>query len=127
MIYKDKRFDELVRTKWDEIVRSRRFPEVADSWIATYTPSPKSPRMIAQQSLFTMAAPKADHGRMIDQRLEDGLYSKCRIYVSPEVKKRLRRRILQMNMTAAALFPGIEGIGQTIREGLEMTERGLAT
>lgn len=72
-------------------------------------------RMVAQQSHFTLGFPIT-----VDQRMRIGnslqRESKRLIVIPRSAKPELIRILARMNVTAASLFPGIDGAGESIGE-----------
>lgn len=80
-------------------------------------------RMFTQQSEFTISTNVfADHGQVIAQILgeaERGVsYTGARI--PGAIKREFLGHLRLMNITASALFPGIDGVGRMIREALHL-------
>jgi hypothetical protein len=75
-----------------------------------------SDRMIAQQGIFTVSQQvSADHGDIVHDAVpEINLHTK--ILIPAKVKVEFLWRLRQMNITASALFPGVDGLGRSIRE-----------
>jgi hypothetical protein len=75
---------------------------------------PSSERMVAQQGRFTMCfAPLSGHDCLI-QQVQPKYVRKL---VIPNGKKvELLRRLREMNITGSALFPGVDGLGQSVAE-----------
>jgi len=72
-------------------------------------------RMIAQQSTYTFGHPgRVDHIEVIGRSL--GPTGGRVIVVPMRLKGRLMERLFQMNLTGAALFPGVDGVGKTLSE-----------
>lgn len=79
-------------------------------------------RMIAQQGTFTFGHPPAlDHANLIGQYTEK---SQAKVLLIPnKLKRDLHQRMRSMNLTAASLFPGLDGVGKTTLETMRI---GLA-
>jgi hypothetical protein len=77
-------------------------------------------RMGAQQTLFTVSPQiLADHQELIASVIpvEKATQLEFRRYViPPALKPEFMRRLRTMNITARALFPGIDGLGRSITE-----------
>ena len=77
-------------------------------------------RMIAQRSVFTLCSDIcADHVsalRVINATDSPDPLGFNKVMVPARLKGPLLRRLIEMNITAATLFPGIDGIGRSIRE-----------
>ena len=97
-----------------------------EEWRATMPKSPEfvssfgvyecTPRMLAQQSEFTFASHlNIDHMAFIGKHSPE--LSAIVIPVEGRDLKRAAMRLLKsMNIHAATLFPGIDGVGQSVRE-----------
>ena len=81
-------------------------------------------RMAAQQYVFTVS-PKvlADHGRIIGASQPPNGDSRffAKLIIPAALKKNLLKRLKEMNVTAAALFPGLDGLGRSIAELTELS------
>ncbi len=79
----------------------------------------KSDRMISQQGIFSISrSVLGDHGELLDQAFNntsDKLHY-AKVIVPAALKHELARRLRTMNITANALFPGIDGLGRSIAE-----------
>lgn len=90
--------------------------------IQTWCPDVLTERMVAQQGNFTISPYiLADHGLIIDKALApvqnkttDILYRK--FIIPREQKPIFLRHLRAMNISASALFPGVDGLGRTITE-----------
>ncbi len=84
-----------------------------------YSLAPKyqTDRMGAQQTAFTVS-PKilASHEAIIEKGCPEGDPRHRKIIVPKELKEEFLLRLRQMNITARALFPGIDGVGRSISE-----------
>lgn len=87
----------------------------------------KTERMIVQHSLFTYChKQEADHGEIIGKQLmsaypiddhpENLTKQLCQFIISPSIKKYLREHLSKLGISAATLFPGLDGLGRTINE-----------
>lgn len=76
-------------------------------------------RMIAQQGTFTFGHPPAlDHAHLIGQYIEE---TQAKVLVIPNrLKGELHQRMRSMNLTAASLFPGLDGVGKTTLETMRL-------
>ncbi len=90
----------------------------------------KTERMVAQHSLSTYCHQQgADHGDIIGNQLmsaypvdgQPGNQTKqlCRFIIPPRTKKYLREQLSKLGVSAATLFPGLDGLGRTITEMFE--------
>lgn len=82
-------------------------------------------RMLAQQSAFTFSpAIFADHHHEIETTIVG--YGDCpsvlygRLLIPAKLKREFLRRLYSLNVTAASLFPGIDGMGRAVAELLAM-------
>lgn len=76
-------------------------------------------RMVAQQGTFTIGNPaRVDHREMIGRAfLRHQDQGRAAVMVVPrETKRPLMKHLKAMNITAATLFPGIDGAGRSVRE-----------
>jgi hypothetical protein len=81
---------------------------------------------VAQQRLFFLTNRlSADHQNVIPQTCGD---AGCgRIIIPQELKAEFSYRLGLMNVTAAALFPGVEGVCMAIRDSLRLAVANLPT
>jgi len=75
-------------------------------------------RMYAQQGEFTVCLnPLADHAKLLTEALHNDHKLRLVKWIIPKDQKPgFLRRLLNMNMGANTLFPGIDGLGQSIEE-----------
>lgn len=74
-------------------------------------------RMVAQQGVFTIGNPaRVDHREVIGRAFLEKNEGAQVMIVPKETKGPVMKILHAMNMTAAALFPGIDGAGRTVRE-----------
>ena len=73
-------------------------------------------RVVSQQGRFTFPFRiLSDHGVLIDRQLGDeGMQHK--ITIAAEAKPTILKKLSQMNITANSLFPGLDGLGRSIKE-----------
>ena len=91
-------------------------------------PRLRANRMVAQQGLFTVSRNiMTEHSRGILDTLqgpqgavEEHEFSK--LIIPGEIKRELRSRLRYMNLTAASLFPGVDGLGRSVTESVELFE-----
>ena len=96
----------------------------------TYVIDRQSERAISQQSVFTFSYNLfCDHSRAIGEiYLKNSKVDHSesfpfgRILLSPKQKKEIREYLNKINVTAATLFPGVEGIGRSIHEMISITK-----
>jgi hypothetical protein len=73
-----------------------------------------SERCAAQQGKFTMALDvKAEHDQIIARAVRG---SARKIIIPFGLKSKFLLRLREMNITGAALFPGVDGLGQSVTE-----------
>jgi hypothetical protein len=81
-----------------------------------------SDRMIAQQGWFSVCRQVlADHGAIFDDAFskpDDKLFY-GKVVIPATLKPQFARRLRAMNVTAYALFPGIDGLGKSVAEFLQ--------
>jgi hypothetical protein len=98
----------------------------AQSRLDGYDPDRKSERITAQRGVFTVCERLfADHALIIGEALLAGDGSQrtlplSKIILSPEAKRYFRLYLNKLNITAATLFPGTDGLGRTITETLRV-------
>jgi FRG domain len=73
-----------------------------------------SERMIAQQGRFTMCFDVQEPHNCIISRI--GQSSHRRILIPHDKKPEFLLRLRNMNITGASLFPGVDGLGRSVRE-----------
>jgi hypothetical protein len=124
---------------WSKVAKSfdskRFFDKTAGPQLFFLQPNRRSPRVVAQQgwlstslNLFgdcetTIATlyenhrndPK-NHVEWDSKTREYWKYWNSKIVIPKEVKREFLRRLQTMNITASALFPGIDGLGRSVRE-----------
>lgn len=89
-------------------------------------------RMIAQQGGFTVCKQiLADHGEVIGDAIsDDGSGPKrllLKLIVEKEFKSEFLNRLRDANITANALFPGIDGLGRSLEEFARLHANYLKT
>lgn len=86
----------------------------------------KSERITAQRGVFTFCEQLfADHAAVMGSALLDAPATQrdfplCKIVITPEAKRFFRQYLSKMNITAATLFPGVDGLGRTVSETLRV-------
>lgn len=90
----------------------------------------KSDRMIAQQGFFSVCRNiLGDHGaifrRVFSEPTEKLLFAK--LIIPSALKPTFARRLRAMNLTANALFPGIDGLGKSIAELVQLASLPKST
>lgn len=102
------------------------FGRVAPPRLDGYDPDRKSERITAQRGVFTVCEKLfVDHAVLIGEALRDGAAAEknwplVKIVISPEAKKFFRRHLSSLNISAATLFPGTDGLGRTIAETIRV-------
>jgi hypothetical protein len=127
--------DELVRAtprEWMEALRRVRRARDPMEWADLFAAPPpgihlvypdwENPRIIAQQGFFTLASGfRGSHDELLAELVGP---ERCRKLVIPAATKAaLMHTLAGMNLTAAALFPGADGIGRTVEETLRLRLR----
>lgn len=96
----------------------RFFDPLAESHIYVVAPARETARMAAQQTTFTVSPNvMADHGEIlasIPQPPTKALFLK--LIVPSKLKPGFLKRLRRMNITAQALFPGVDGLGRSVAE-----------
>lgn len=86
-------------------------------------------RMSSQLARFTFAStPIADHWPLITEAhaASELLPNQCgRILIKGDLKAKFLRQLYSANVQAAALFPGLDGIGQLIQDSLHLSSRAV--
>ena len=76
--------------------------------------------MVAQQGAFTVSRqPLADHGTILSQMFEPIVTETQlwgRLVIPSQAKQDILLKLRVANITANALFPGIDGLGRSVRE-----------
>src|SRR5262249_10069100 len=84
-------------------------------------------RMAAQQGFFSVSPQVlADHAELLYSATRDAPEDEpqfFRFIVETDQKLPFLRQLLAMNVTARALFPGIDGLGKTVEELISVTSR----
>ena len=79
-------------------------------------------RIATQQGCFTVCGRiPSDHGLLIDESgsgTEEGFGLK--IVIEKDRKTDFLRNLARMNITASSLFPGVEGLGKSIKELIQL-------
>lgn len=113
--------NDRVRQMWTEVFRARDTDEY-EHLLRQIPPSlsfpecvEKTDRMHAQQSVFTCSHPAtADHIDLVSKSVGD----QCGfvIVIRPEFKREIMQQLHLMNVNAKTLFPGLDGLGRSIRD-----------
>jgi hypothetical protein len=81
-------------------------------------PYPSSDRIAAQQGRFTMCFHAlAGHDCLIEQTLPRYVR---KLLIPHDKKSEFLLRLREMNITGSALFPGVDGLGQSVRELVDL-------
>ena len=90
--------------------------------IHNYSPMFNTDRSIVQQSTFTVCENiSSEHSSIIENKFtSNDDYSYYRIRIKKELKSDFRMRLYSMNIRSATLFPGIDGIGRSMAELIEL-------
>jgi hypothetical protein len=114
------------------------FKETPDLWshfmrpnnpdkIHTARPDRPTGRIIAQNGLMALSEnPKDDHGKTIDKVLTGSGRSRVqhgRLIIPAERKALFLMNLINMNIRASTLFPGLDGLGRDVKEAY-ILERG---
>lgn len=94
--------------------------------IAFFRRNNRSERMLAQQGSFTMSRSiLADHAVVLDECLPDDEEKATflKAIIPAKLKPVFMRKLRAMNITARSLFPGIDGLGESISELLVLAGR----
>ena len=84
--------------------------------------------MVAQQGLFTVSRNiTTEHSKGILDTLQGSQgeiegHQFSKLTIPGEIKRELRSRLRYMNLTAASLFPGVDGLGRSVTESVELFE-----
>jgi hypothetical protein len=102
---------------------SRQDPEFyqpdAPNELHVFARYPWTDRMVAQQSVFTVCKQiLADHGDVIENAITliEGETLLLKILIKPELKLNFLQHLRAANITANALFPGVDGLGRSLEE-----------
>lgn len=108
----------MVREKKDAFEafsRNPLEPNVADNVFVSGEAIPTE-RLEAQQGVFTVGTrPRLAHQDYVDQ-----LACLRRIVVKASIKQECLFRLKAMNITAASLFPGLDGLGKAVAESMQL-------
>lgn len=114
------RFENAIEHHIDELLTD---PE-AQEMLFTITRFKKSDRMVTQQGSSTLCTEVlADHADVIPKAFSAGSNSAaCRKFEIPAASKRqFLIHLRSMNITASALFPGIDGFGRSVEELVQLS------
>lgn len=86
-------------------------------WFEVFAPFD---RLVAQQGLFTISTDiMMDHHRAFDDMHNDE-FPLTKLIIPAKWKPEFLRKLISMNISAASLFPGLDGIGRSIQESIEV-------
>ena len=111
--------------KWDELDgkikprQARGFEKLLDDKPRPllYSPIPDFERAVIQQGLFTIPTHlMCDQDELFGDAHSDAGHEMERVLIRSECKPLLLSQLIAMNLTAATLFPDIDGIARSIRE-----------
>jgi hypothetical protein len=114
---------------YSEAVAQLQKPDGA-SLLFLRIPDLPNERMVAQQGLFTLSPSLAvDHDVMIARTcrpravgVDDTIYLK--LVIAAAIKTEFLMHLAVMNITAATLFPGVDGIGRATYDIARLSESG---
>lgn len=135
-------WDRLPRppNNWSNVAKSfkpdRFFDKDAASQIFFFQPDRRSLRVVAQQGwLSTPLKLDAKYESLIGDwfdrhkykpeyqakyNTEPWKYWNCRIVIPKEAKREFLRRLQAMNITANSLYPGVDGLGKSVQEFIQV-------
>lgn len=103
-------------SSWSDIVRSD------GEWMLPFRPQHYTPRMAAQQALYTICNPiDMDHGNIMLRHIERG--DRALIVIRPEIKIAALSLLRSMNIHPGTLFPGLDGLCRKLGEDAELRFR----
>lgn len=114
------KFEGAIDRGIDDLLTDHLSPEM----LFTLTRFKKSERMVAQQGLSTLCTNVlADHADVIPNAFSgDGASATCmKLEIPAECKQSFLIHLRSMNITANALFPGIDGLGWSVQELLRVS------
>ena len=124
-----------VHSKMDELYGDATFPktenEIQSNYLQVNAPSAlrfagrmsKSSRMVAQQGFFSICRNiVGDHGKIMDEIFQDKSNQEVyrKLIIPNNQKKIFLRKLRTMNVTASSLFPGLDGLGKSVKELLDV-------
>lgn len=89
------------------------FARSARDWVVCYhRHAEQFPRLVAQQGLFTIGSkPWLDHWEHVRRLCPDNHHE---LRIDPGLKAEIMRRLVRMGITAATLFPDLDGVSREI-------------
>jgi hypothetical protein len=121
------RLEDLPLNQGDEIEANELRSSQAQNRAALYfVRRPReTDRMAAQQGYFSVSSQVlADHAELLQAATfgsQPEGHQFFRLIIRPDQKLTFLRRLLAMNVTARALFPGVDGLGKTVEELVRAT------
>ena len=113
----------------DEIIASYdKFVEFglrANNVVRIYDNEIKTERIIAQHSIFTFSYYLfTDHAYVLGKLLcEIEPFPLMKIIIPATLKRKIRQKLATMNIFNETLFPGIDGVGRTVTETIELYQQ----
>jgi len=114
---------------YSEVQAQLRMPD-AGSLLLLRIPDLPNERMVAQQGLFTLSASlTVDHDVIIERTCRPGAVAVdgniyLKLVIAAESKTEYLKHLAVMNITAASLFPGVDGIGRAIYDLARLSGSG---
>jgi len=106
----------------DDIHKFFFVPDAAE-FVAMYMCETKSDRMIAQQGFFSVSRNVlSDYEKIFERTFSEqreGTFC-AKIVIPAKHKPDFKKQLQAMNITASSLFPGIDGVGKSVAELLEI-------
>jgi hypothetical protein len=89
-------------------------------FVHVFTLKREHTRTATQQGVFSVCTPlRTNHGDIIDESLEtEHPRSRIKFVIEAELKREILNKLMTMTITASSLFPGLDGLGRSIREYL---------
>lgn len=115
----------------DEIIASYdkfvEFGSRANNVVSIYGNEIKTERIIAQHSIFTFSYYLfTDHANVLGERLsQEDPFPLIKIIIPANLKQKIRLKLTKMNISNETLFPGIDGVGRSITEKIELYQENL--
>jgi len=85
----------------------------------------KSDREVAQQGLFSISRNiLANHGNIMEEVFTEPSNQMLlkKLIIPNNLKKEFLKKLRNMNVTASSLFPGLDGLGKSVRELLNVAQ-----
>ncbi len=112
---------ETIQPNIEQLTKAFEDP-AADSQLYVVKRTRMTDRMVAQQGLFTVCTNVlADHGTVIGGMTQFGETGLARWVVPPAMKPEILGHLRAANITASALFPGVDGLGRSLDELMRLT------